>query len=354
MTHRDRVSSPPRTASALLRLAARMVAAAGLAGAPLAGAPLAVAALAVAAVAAAGTTAAAAANADDYRGGWETFGTGVAPHTYEFSIRGERVRGIYCADCSDATTLAFVDGQLGASGLSFVVTHVHDDGSTAYQDHARARFVHGQLIVRGTSGKDGQPFEWTMRKDPRGPAPVPGTQVNRLPPAPPPRALPARGPGSAAGAVGTAANAAGTARARTAPRFQPPPYVPPGPWEALSARKLVGVWLGFGAGIIKQFFIIRRVGHGLRGMVCGPCDNPYTMAALDDFQIQGDTLRFNILHEDWGPGSLPSHNQVTAHVADNEMRISTELNNTQAHGVAGFEVHASLYGPVAIQATAGN
>lgn len=281
-----------------------------------------------------GTALAAAPNANDYRGGWETFGPGVAPHILEFSIRGERVRGIYCGSCSDATTLAFVDGRLAADGLTFLVTHVKDDGSTAYQDHAYARFLNGQLLVSGTNGRNGQRFEWTMRKDPRGPAAVPGTPVNRLPPAPAvqPLSLPAR----------------------AVRRLQPPPYEAPGPWETLSPRRVVGVWLGFGAGIIKQFFIIRRVGDGLRGMVCGPCDNPYTMAALDDFQIQGDTLKFNILHEDWGPGSLPSHNQVTAHIADNEMRISTELNNTQEHGVAGFEVHASLYGPVAIQATAGN
>jgi hypothetical protein len=270
--------------------------------------------------------AAGAANADDYRGGWETVGSGVAPHIYEFSIRGERVRGIYCGACSDATTLAFVDGGLAANGLTFIVTHVNDDGGTAYQDHVRARFVNGQLLVNGTSGRDARPFEWTMRKDPRGPAAVPGTPVNRLPPGPP----------------------------VAAPRFRAPPYVAPGPWETLSPAKVVGAWLGFGAGIDKQFFIIRRVGHELRGMVCGRCDNPYTMAALDDIRIQGDTLKFDILHEDWGPGALPAHNQVTAHIADNEMRISTELNNTQAHGVAGFEVQASLYGPVAIGATAGN
>ena len=34
--------------------------------------------------------------------------------------------------------------------------------------------------------------------------------------------------------------------------------------------------------------IIRKVGDKLRGMVCGTCDNPYTMAALDDFVIDGD------------------------------------------------------------------
>src|SRR5262249_18326772 len=50
-------------------------------------------------------------NADDYRGGWRT--DGGEAHTYEFSIRGTAVRGIYCTYCADATTLAFVDGTLG-------------------------------------------------------------------------------------------------------------------------------------------------------------------------------------------------------------------------------------------------
>src|SRR3990172_10618161 len=79
-------------------------------------------------VAGAGT--ATAQSADDYRGGWRTDDSD--PHTYEFSIRGDRVRGVYCTRCSDATTLAFVDGTLGADGLTFVVTHVRADGSTAY------------------------------------------------------------------------------------------------------------------------------------------------------------------------------------------------------------------------------
>jgi hypothetical protein len=39
------------------------------------------------------------------------------------------------------------------------------------------------------------------------------------------------------------------------------------------------------------------------------------MAALDDFEIQRDTLKFNILHEDWGDGELPTfYKQVTRHV----------------------------------------
>src|SRR5215472_10440407 len=97
--------------------------------------------------------AAAAQDADDYRGGWRT-DQGEA-HTYEFSIRGDTVRGIYCTYCADATTLAFVDGKFGADGITFVVTHVNADGSTVYQDKATARFDHGKLIVAGTSSAPG-------------------------------------------------------------------------------------------------------------------------------------------------------------------------------------------------------
>src|SRR6186713_754561 len=97
------------------------------------------------------SNAAAAQGADDYRGGWRT-DAGEA-HTYEFSIRGARVRGIYCTYCADATTLAFVDGTFGPDGISFEVTHVRADGSTAYKDKATARLgSNGTLIVSGTSG----------------------------------------------------------------------------------------------------------------------------------------------------------------------------------------------------------
>src|SRR5215471_13832581 len=91
-------------------------------------------------------------NADDYRGGWRT--ESGDPHTYEFSIRGDQVRGIYCTRCSDATTLAFIDGKFGADGITFVVTHVKPDGSTAYQDRATAKFdkATGTLTIAGTSG----------------------------------------------------------------------------------------------------------------------------------------------------------------------------------------------------------
>src|SRR5262245_32015413 len=224
---------------------------------------------------------AAAQNADDYRGGWRTE-SGEA-HTYEFSIRDTTVRGIYCTYCADATTLAFVDGTLGPDGLRFEVTHVNADGSTAYKDRATARFSGGRLIVSGTSGaRGGGKFERVMIKDPRGPDPIPA-KVSVLPKDRPsvPGNVQRRNPDGADGL----------------------PYILPGPWKSkLTEKDVVGVWLGFGVGAPKQFFIVKKVGDKLRGMVCGTCDNPYTMAALDDFQIDGDTLKFNILHEAWGGG----------------------------------------------------
>jgi hypothetical protein len=263
------------------------------------------------------------------RGGWRT-DQGEA-HTYEFSIRGDQVRGIYCTYCADATTLAFVDGKLGPDGIAFVVTHVNADGSTAYQDHATARFDHGHLIVTGTSGAPGGgKFERTLIKDPRGPDPLP-IIVSVLPNAPPVPAVAINQQG-----VGAPA----------------PRYIQPGPWKStLTEQDVIGVWLGFGVGAPKQYFIIRKVGNKLRAMVCGTCDNPYTMAALDDFELQGDTLKFNILHEDWGDGELPTFSKhVTAHVGWNELRCTTAVDHRPTGLARGF----SLTGPIPIDATSGN
>ena len=52
---------------------------------------------------------AAALDADYWRGGWRT-PLGDEPHIYEFVIRGNRVTGVYCRSCSDASTIGFIDG----------------------------------------------------------------------------------------------------------------------------------------------------------------------------------------------------------------------------------------------------
>jgi hypothetical protein len=278
---------------------------------------------------------AAAQNADEYRGGWRT-DAGEA-HTYEFSIRGTTVRGIYCTYCADATTLAFVDGTFGQDGITFEVAHVNADGSTAYKDKAVAKFNAGRLVVTGTSGaRGGGTFERVLIKDPRGPDPIPA-MVSVLPKDRPsvPGNIARRNPDGADGL----------------------PYIQPGPWKSkLTEKDVVGVWLGFGVGAPKQFFIIKKVGDKLRGMVCGTCDNPYTMAALDDFKIEGDTLTFNILHEDWADGEIPTfYKHVTAHVGWNEMRCTTAADHQPPPPpppgrIPGF----SLQGPVSIEATRGN
>ena len=259
---------------------------------------------------------AAAQNADDYRGGWRT-DAGEA-HTYQFSIRGDKVRGVYCTYCADATTLAFIDGTFGPTGITFDVTHVNADGSTRYTDKAVATFRNGNLIVTGTSGaRGGGTFERVLIKDPRGPDPIPA-KVSVLPKSRP--AVPANVQRrNADGADGLA-------------------YIQPGPWKSKLTEKDV-------------------VGDRLRGMVCGTCDNPYTMAALDDFRIEGDTLKFNILHEDWADGELPTFDKhVTAHVGWNEMRCTTAADHQPPPPppppgrVPGF----SLQGPIPIEATSGN
>ena len=291
--------------------------------------------------------AAAAQNADDYRGGWRT--DSGDPHVYQFAIRGDQVRGVYCTRCSDATTLAFIDGKFAADGITFTVTHVKADGSIEYQDRATAKFDKGNLLVSGNSGAPrGGKFEKVVIKDSRGPDPLP-LPVSRLP----------AGDGPVPAIGGGGARAGGPPRGGGAPPAGggggQRGYVPPAPWKQLTQDDVVGVWLGFGVGINKQYFIIRKVGNKLRGMVCGRCDNPYTMAALDDFVIKGDTMTFNIIHEDWGPGTLPFNNQATVRVAGNEMRLTTQQDNMPPPAQPpGPNAGTSLLGPISIDATKGN
>jgi hypothetical protein len=335
--------------------------------------------------------AAAAQNADAYRGGWRT--DDADPHTYEFSIRGTLVRGVYCTRCSDATTLAFVDGTLGPDGISFVVTHVRADGGTASQDKGTARIDGDKLVVTGTSGapRAGK-FQRTLYRDARGPDPLPvpvlwlpdatGKAVALAPlggrgggPARGAAAPPAAPPGGAApaGAPPTGAPGAGAPPAAARGAGGPGPggggggpggagrgWLQPGPWKnPLTADDVVGAWIGFGTGVNKQYFIFRRVGNRLRGMVCGRCDNPFTLAALDDIEITGDTLHFKILHDGWGDAPvLPFDKWVTARIVANELRAvfetPTEAGGRGVTGVPPSTGGTTLIGPIAIEATRGN
>ena len=352
--------------------------------------------------------------ADRFRGGWRT--DDKDPHTYEFSIRGEKVRGVYCTLCSDATTLAFIDGTLGADGITFVVTHVRPDGRTDYQDRSTARFEGDRLVVTGTSGAPrGGKFQRSLYRDSRGPDPLgvpvawlPDTtgKITMLAPLGGRGGGPARGAGvPPAGAPPVAAPSAGAPPAGAAPAGPPPlagvppgtagaggpapgargaggppgagpgpgagggggaapggrGWQQPGPWKnPLTPDDVVGAWIGFGTGVPKQYFIFRRVGNGLRGMVCGRCDNPFTLAALDDIEIKGDTLHFKILHDGWGDSSsLPFDKWVTARIVANELRAVFETPvEAGGRGVTGVPpsgaTGTTLIGPIAIEATKGN
>jgi len=74
----------------------------------------------------------------------------------------------------------------------------------------------------------------------------------------------------------------------------------------------------------RQLFTFLRVGDRLRGVVCGRCDNPYTTGAIENVVIAGDTLSFDIVHEDWGESDPPTFRRnIVAQVVQNEMIAAT-------------------------------
>ena len=101
----------------------------------------------------------------------------------------------------------------------------------------------------------------------------------------------------------------------------PAPYWPPGPFKALRPADIVGTWIApFGLGMDKQIFTFLLVGDRLRGVVCGRCDNTYTIGAMENVFIVGDTLYFDIVHEDWGESDPPTFRRnIVARVVQNEM-----------------------------------
>lgn len=270
---------------------------------------------------------AAAEDADWYRGGWRT--DRGEPHVYQFVIRGGRVSGVYCTQCADGTTLAPIEGTFDAEeGLAFTIRHLTLDGSRHSEERLRAKLEGDKLVVSGT--REGAAFEHVAIKDPRGPTPGPYKQSILPPNAPAVPVLPAP--------------------AITSGGRPPAPYVAPGAWRQLTADDVVGVWLGFGVGMDKQYFLIRRDGDRLFGLACGRCDNPYTFGALENFVIEGDTLEFDIVHQDWGDGEvLPFNRHVVARIGMNEMRMDARRPDQTGPGIV-----ASLIGPIAIEATRGN
>ena len=296
---------------------------------------------------------AAALNADYWRGGWRT-PLGEDPHLYQFVIRGSRVTGVYCRNCSDATTIGFIDGTWNeGTGIAFTVTFADAAGRITSTDDQQAMLVDGRMIVTGAAGlRNGTTL--TLVKDPRGADPG-GAPAYHLPPGTPP-ALPA---GRAAGAGGGAGGGGGGGGGGRGPGAAP--YWQAGPFKTLRPADVVGSWIAsFGLGMNRQIFTFLRVGDRLRGVVCGRCDNPYTIGAIENVLIVGDKLYFDIVHQDWGEIDPPTFDRsIVAQIVQNEM-LAAILGNgvvidpanppARPPGRGGF----TIVGPIAPEATRGN
>ena len=288
---------------------------------------------------------AAALNADYWRGGWRT-PLGDDPHIYYFVIRGAQVTGAYCRNCSDATTIGFIDGRWDEkAGLDFTVTFASPDGRIQSVDKQHATLVEGRLVVTGGPAGTRARKTLTLVKDPRKTDPG-GGSAYYLPPGTPPK-LPAARPAAGSGGGGSA---------------PPPPYWQPGPFKTLKPADLVGTWIAssFGPlGMNKQIFTFLLVGDRLRGVVCGRCDNPYTLATLERIQIAGDTVYFDIAHQDRGEIDPPTFDRsIVAHVVQHEMIASILGKNVTvdpAHPPNQTEGRPfTLVGPIAPEGTRGN
>jgi len=292
-------------------------------------------------------------DADYWRGGWRT-PLGDEPHIYEFVIRGSRVTGVYCRNCSDATTIGFIDGTWDEqTGIDFTVTFAAPDGRITSSDDQHAMLVDGRMIVTGAeNAPPGRSAGLTLVKDPRGADPG-GAPAYHLPPGTPP-AMPAP-PAGRAGGGGGGGGGGGRGFGGS------PAYWQAGPFKApLRPSDVVGTWIAsFGLGMNRQLFTILLVGDELRGVVCGRCDNPFTTGAMENVRIVGDTLFFDIVHQDWGevdPPTFDRHimaqlvqNEMLAAILPNDFVLDPESPPARPAG-RGF----TLVGPISPEATRGN
>lgn len=238
------------------------------------------------------------------RGGWLADVNGVR-HILYLVARNGTLSGVYCTRCDAPDNLAFVqDGALGGGRVRFALQH-QPDGARAFRETVEGSLVNGEL-------------ELTIRR-----------------------------PG-ATGAGRTIRLHRGVHVPRPAAQrrvAQGPAYVAPGPPEPIAEANVLGLWLAF-TGPQKQYFMFRRVGAHILGLVCGPCDNPGNMAPLDHITIEGTTLRFNIVHEDNGVGfddHGPFDNVATATIARHEMHISV----LPSYDLQAAPVEMTMVGPIA-------
>ena len=261
--------------------------------------------------------AAQAAMADAVRGEWEADVDGTR-HIFVLKVSDAVVSGVYCAvDCSDPARLAFVDrGALTPDGVRFEILEIA--GGVQSRTRVVGRLADQRLMLTLTppTKRPKAPRALSLHRDSRKPVPVTVEEF-----------FASRGIESGPLVI------AGSST----------PYIAPGPNETLTAKVLEGLWV-WGTGPDKQHFIFRRVGEGILGVVCGPCDNPYTFGFLDNAMIDGDTFTFDINHQDWGIGIEygPYVNHATATLSHYELH----LRSVQHNGPRTIEGDLVLIGPL--------
>jgi hypothetical protein len=237
------------------------------------------------------------------RGGWVADVEGVR-HVLYLVARNDTLTGVYCTQCDVPASLAFVqEGRLANSEVRFAVQYV-PDAAAPFRENVVGTLVGGDLqLVFRRQGSQTPIRRLRLHRGVHVPRPASGRRVAQV-----------------------------------------PPYVPPGPPEPILEHDVLGLWLAF-TGPQKQYFMFRRVGSQVLGLVCGPCDDPGTMAPLDHIAIEGTTLRFHIVHEDNGVGFDdygPFDNVATAAIAKHEMHISVRAS----YDVSLPAVEMTMVGPV--------
>ncbi len=239
-----------------------------------------------------------------WRGGWTADVAGVR-HVLYLVLHDGKISGFHCADCYDPDHLAFVDdGTLDGKGLHFRLYHSGTDYKP-YLEQVDASLDHNELQL--TLNKPGAAAVHIVMKRSAPHEPAPTNRQPNQPSGGGPRTLPA---------------AAAT----------------------VTADKVAGLWL-WGIGPGKQYFIFKRHKDGLRGMVCGPCENPRDFAPLENIRMNGTSFHFDIVHEDNGGGFEehgPFTNITEAVVAMNEMHITT----VPSFDLQARKIEMSLLGPV--------
>jgi hypothetical protein len=262
---------------------------------------------------------------------------------------------VYCRNCSDATTIGFIDGTWDeATGIAFTVTFANSAGRIVSRDDQRAMLVDGRMIITGAANiRDGKAL--TLVKDPRGADPG-GAPAYHLPPGTPPAMPAVRAPagfggGGGAGGAGGGGGGRGIGAAT---------YWQAGPSKNLKPADVVGTWItSVGLGMNRQLFTFLLVGDHLRGVVCGRCDNPYTLGTIEHVTIVGDRLYFDIVHQDWGEIDPPTFDRsIVARIVQNEMLAAIVGMGVVVDPARPPAVPAgrgfTLLGPIAPESTRGN